>query len=224
MNFTFKSYIHEFGFIEQYLCIQDLSNEPHFYACSPDFIYNQDAPLHHRILNDIQNHSLYKYLESQNNLNIVVDSRVTQTMKGMYPSIPGWHCDSVPRSSNYNQPDLTKIDPNVKHFMCFLSSGLNHTETEFAIGEYSLEIDPNNVWDSVNKGLESANYSCTSKISYTMKCKSGEVYLFNQESLHRASPTVNAGWRLFLRLSFDSRPILNKIRKQVQIYTSIQGW
>src|SRR5690606_10082560 len=39
-------------------------------------------------------------------LHVVIDTRVNMLMRGYYPSIPGWHCDDVPRGEN-GQPDLT---------------------------------------------------------------------------------------------------------------------
>lgn len=222
MNYLFDSTLDLVESNEGIFSIGSISAEPSFYGCSPDFISTRNAPLHHYILKNLLGNNFYKFLSKRNDLRVVIDSRVTHTMYGMYPSIPGWHCDSVPRDPSNNQPRLNAIDPNVQHFLCLLSSCTNHSETEFLTGKIGIDIDEDRVWDSLNKKIESNEYFCQKE--ERMKCKPGNIYRFDQKSIHRASPTIHNGWRLFFRLSFDKRQIVNQIRKQVQVYTEIGGW
>lgn len=218
MRTLFQSRIDTIGNIPGIRPVDEISIEPAFFSCSPEFILSQNCPLHIEILNAIRNTYTYKAAKNAAlGLNELVDSRITQTMKGMYPSIPGWHCDNVPRNKDYNQPNLDAVDDRVQHFMCYLSSSAEHSDTEFAVGEYSIDINKSDVWGSLDRAL------VKDPPMYHF-CKEGEIVRFNQESIHRASPTLNPGWRLWLRLCFVNRPIRNVIRKQVQVYTSINGW
>lgn len=218
MRTLFQSRVDTVGNIPGTRELTQIAREPSFFSCSPEFILSQDCPLHIEILNGIK--STYSYKAAKNSalgLTELVDSRITQTMPGMYPSIPGWHCDNVPRAKDYNQPDLNLTDDRVQHFMAYISSCKNHTNTEFAVGEYKIDINPSDVWGSLDRSL-------VKEPPMGKFCEEGEIVRFNQEAIHRASPTLNSGWRLWLRVSFVNRPVQNVIRKQVQVYTTVNGW
>jgi hypothetical protein len=151
-------------------------------------------------------------------LTTVIDTRVTMTMEGMYPSIPGWHCDDVPRSRTTGQPVMHGVNPLVQHFMVILSDQEDAVScTEFVSKPIKLDIDLTNVWGSVDKQL-------TENKPETGFLKQGEIIRFNQEAIHRASPTVTPGWRFFYRASITHRKPANEIRNQVQVYASKNGW
>lgn len=152
---------------------------------------------------------------------IVIDSRVNMLMPGMYPSIPGWHGDDVPRGVKYAQPDLNGVNPDgFMHFMVLFSDNvIPVSATEFVVEPVTLDVDPDNVWKSVNAGVEALKPK-------TRKLREGDIIAFGQEALHRASPCVQAGWRFFMRVSFTYRKPVNEIRQQVQVYMPIEtsGW
>lgn len=70
----------------------------------------------------LENSKFLRFYEEKRHLNINVDTRVTQCMKGHLPSIGGWHMDEVPRCETYSQPDFSKINPEHRHFMFLLST------------------------------------------------------------------------------------------------------
>lgn len=152
---------------------------------------------------------------------IVIDSRVNMLMPGMYPSIPGWHGDDVPRGIKYAQPDLDGVDTNAfVHFMVLFSDNvIPVSATEFVVEPVTLDVDSENVWKSVNAGIETLR-------PRTSKLREGDIISFGQEALHRASPCTQAGWRFFMRVSFTYRKPINEIRQQVQVYMPIEtaGW
>lgn len=152
-------------------------------------------------------------------LNIVIDSRVTMTMPGAYPSLPGWHCDDFNRSERYAQPNPEDANDKVTHYMAIVGEAEDGNScTQFLIEPLTVDLDRCNVWHSLD---ESVNALPSYKSRFI---KNREVIHFNQNAIHRATPTKTPGWRLFLRCSFTHRPVHNEIRKQVQIYVDRNGW
>ncbi len=107
----------------------------------------------------------------------VIDTRVNMLMPGQYPSIPGWHCDDVPRGEKYAQPDFAKCQYGVNHWMCLISDTVN-TEcisgTEFLKGTREYEINPDKVWQSLHEAVEADTEKETFKI------KERDIVKFNQ--------------------------------------------
>jgi len=152
-------------------------------------------------------------------LNIVIDSRVTMTMPGAYPSLPGWHCDDFNRSERYAQPNPEDADDSVTHYMAIVGESEDGNScTQFVTQPLTVELDRCDVWHSLDKAVNDMP-DCKTRF-----IKNREVIHFNQNAIHRATPTKTPGWRLFLRCSFTRRPEHNEIRKQVQIYVDRNGW
>ena len=90
--------------------------------------------------------------------------------------------------------------------------------TELIKNDVNIDVDEDHVWQSVDKYLRKNEPEVT-------KTQSGEIIRFTRSTLHNCPPTTVRGWRFFFRLSFYHMPVMNKIRKQVQIYTDIsKGW
>lgn len=151
-------------------------------------------------------------------LNIVIDTRVTMTFPGQYPSIPGWHCDDVPRADKYSQPDFSRTDSDVNHFLLIFSDNDDVSRTEFAIEPFSLKLSDENVYTDLDRQVRNFDQLKTYHVDQ------GELIKFSQRDVHRATPTKVAGWRYFIRISFTHRRPQNEIRRQVQVYTPVQGW
>lgn len=191
------------------------------------FARKEGGAINNHVLDTLENSALFHSWKERldagllPNTSIVIDSRVNMLMPGMYPSIPGWHGDDVPRGVKYAQPDLNGVDPNgFVHFMVLFSDNeAPVSATEFVVEPITLEVDPDNVWQSVNAGVEKLK-------PRTSKLREGDIIAFGQEALHRASPCSQAGWRFFMRVSFTYRKPVNEIRQQVQVYMPIEtpGW
>jgi hypothetical protein len=199
---------------------EEFKYEPMFFQSSLKFVLN-NAPSHYSITRYILAHMLLDYNSFLPILDdIIIDSRITMTMNGQYPSIPGWHCDHVPRGAN-GQPDFSLVDPKIFHRMIVVSGSESVVScTEFVTEPVSIDVDPDNVWNSVDKYCNSNNVK-------KEKIEQGKIYQFDQMTIHRATACETPGWRMFLRASFNckSKPV-NEIRKQVQVYTPIDnnGW
>jgi len=155
----------------------------------------------------------------ENDKHYVIDTKSVMLMPGMFPSIPGWHCDGVVRQNHVAQPDLRKLDKDMKHWVGLISSNPDGTSnTEFLRESWSIPCEEQRVWGSVNDFLESMP-------TKTVMAADGDIIEFTQPTLHRATATLNKGWRFFFRLSEYHKPPMNKIRHQVQVYAApSSGW
>lgn len=193
--------------------VDDLKYEPMLFGAGWNFANENCGSITKSILNSISNLELFQ-IPWDLNQQIVIDTRVTMTMPGQYPSIPGWHCDDVPRPNG--QPDMRLIKSEVKHLMCILSDKEDVSCTEFVTENVDVDLDENRVWASLDEEINKLK-------PMTGFIKPGQIVLFDQNTIHRASPTKQGGWRLFFRLSYTHRKPINEIRKQVQVYTPING-
>jgi hypothetical protein len=222
MKFTFTPNIKTIDTLE--LPVRDthaIKNEPMIFSGTPAFAHGKGGPLTKEITKrilDNENFRAVQLFAPTSDFNIVIDTRVTMTMPGMYPSIPGWHCDDVPRSKTHGQPVLHGVNPFVQHFMVILSDQESAVScTEFVTEPFEVDIDLADVWGSVDRAVEREKPK-------TGFLRQGEIIRFNQEAIHRASQTKTAGWRFFYRASITHRKPANEIRKQVQVYASTNGW
>ena len=193
--------------------VEQIESEVMLHGASPAFAREHGGVLTHRILDAIE-------WKLEYHKHYVIDTKSVMLMPGMYPSIPGWHCDGVIRNHQFAQPDLTKMNSEIKHWAGLVSS--HHegvSNTEFIQETMTINCDEHKVWSSVDKHLESLE-----KLN-TFHILDGDIIEFSQSTLHRAKPAINKGWRFFFRLSEYHMPPVNKIRHQVQVYaSSTSGW
>lgn len=221
MKHTFTPNIRTVEQIEPTRTTDIIKNEPMMFSVDPRFAHVNGGPLTRQITKILLQNPAYREIvihTPSDDFQTVIDTRVTMTMEGMYPSIPGWHGDDIPRSRTTGQPVLLSVNPLVQHFMVILSDQEESvSSTEFLAKEIELDVDITNVWNSVDQQMNELKPK-------TEFIAQGEVIRFNQEAIHRASPTKVPGWRFFYRLSITHRKPANEIRNQVQVYTSNNGW
>lgn len=188
-----------------------IADETMLFSASPEFAREHGGTLTNRVLN-----SLRPYMKDGKNY--IIDTKSVMLMPGMYPAIPGWHCDGVIRKNAESQPDLKKLNDSMEHFICFLSSEENVSRTAFLRESCSVEYDPNRVWGSIDAQINKGKIKA-------FEAKEGEIIKFNQATLHCARPAKKRGWRFFIRMSEYHMPPRNEIRRQVQVYSQVeQGW
>ena len=148
-------------------------------------------------------------------------------MTGMTPAIPGWHCDGLVRPAKYAQPRLDSYDPKVRHHAIFFATAPNVSRTVFCERRLELDVDLDRVWGSVDEQIatiEKTEQRPPLSIDFYQQTE-GELLMFDENTLHRASPCEVPGWRMFFRLSVTRDPVRDQIRKQTQVYTtSSKGW
>lgn len=201
------------GHINPTASIEQIESEVMLYSASLAFAREHGGPLTQSVLDVIEN-------KLDPNKHYVIDTKSVMLMPGMYPAIPGWHCDGVIRHNQFAQPDLEKINTEIQHWAVLVSSHYEGTSnTEFLTEPVVVHCEQDRVWGSTNEYLEKF------RGLPTLLAKDGEIIQFSQPTLHRAKPAINKGWRFFFRLSEYHMPPLNKIRHQVQVYAAISsGW
>jgi hypothetical protein len=197
-----------------------IKNEPMIFSGDLRFSWENGGPLTKKALTTLLSDKKFWEYEITDDIQVVIDSRVTMTTIGQYPSIPGWHCDDVPRKNQQSQPDFSLCSDDVAHFMVLFSDKPEGVSgTEFVTSTHSINIDSNKVWNSLDKEIQQL---ADKKVRFL---NDGELVYFNQLAIHRASPAKSYGWRFFLRVSYTYRKPVNEIRNQVQIYTPVEnGW
>lgn len=213
----FESELEPLASFDGIASIKEMNAEPSLTGADPAFARESAGELTRRILDSWSwdDPWLEKFVKEGKRL--VIDTRVQRLMPGMYPSIPGWHCDAIPRP-NYNaQPDFELASQDVKHYTGLIATDESVSNTEFVRVPTEVEISPDEpAWTQVHKHVQAHQLE-------TMHIRPGTLYRFGQFTIHRATPTVVRGWRLFFRLSIYYREPLNLISKQQQVYLVTEG-
>lgn len=206
------------------LSIADISQEKGIFSCSPDWVVENGTPLikamTEEIIADIETHQSMAPDHYP-----VIDVRVQRLMPGMYPSIPGWHCDAIPRDSYYGQPDFTQVNKNVRHIVgTFSTHPHGVSNTIFLDGDQEVDLDPElgSIYNQMHNELEGSDNLSTLRLDDSI------WEIFDSLSAHKAAPTINRGWRIFYRASMLLTPALNdpslKNFEQVYILSEANGW
>lgn len=197
--------------------LQELAAEPCLFSC--DWYTAKDAggALTKKIINELE----YRQYPTGG---AVIDVRVQRLMPGMYPSIPGWHCDAVPRDGYYSQPDFTKANQDIRHLVVVQSTEDDGvSRTEYTKSEFNVDLDAKSgfiykqLHDYIEKSPEVARW----------QCRQGVLYGFSHFQPHRTMPCTTRGWRMFFRLSYyHNPPIANKVESVQQVYllSEANGW
>ncbi len=189
----------------------DIKKEPMLHRADREFAYNWGGPLTRQFLSKLS----WK--------DIIVDSRVHMLMPGMYPCIPGWHHDDVPREREDGQPNY--VDPSYKAEHCMALWG-DCSLTEFAIGEHLVDIPP--VGHKIYKELSPiVERLCEDDMLQRVVVPEGRMIYFDWETWHRGTPATKNGFRFFIRATRWSKlPAKNEIRLNANVYMPVieEGW
>lgn len=220
MKIQFNPKYRKVANLEQIFSIEDIKNEPMLFQADYTFALKKGGKICSYILKELLlDQKFYSDIITNPNY-LVIDLRVNMLTKGVYPSIPGWHCDDVPRKNRYSQPDFKLASDSVTHYLTVISDQPKVSGTEFILSKLNLDLDKNNVWGSLHKKVSKL------KNLKTRRLVSGELIEFNQLAIHRATPALRYGWRVFFRASFTYRKPTNEIRNQTQVYYDVNnaGW
>ena len=217
----FWPYLSHCGKVPGLWTIEEISQEPMLFMASRRFAFSHGGELTRQVLVQLEKQDAFRMVPTR--FHPVIDTRVHMLMPGMYPTIPGWHCDGVPRRGPDGQPDLSLMDPEQKHWSVYMASGDGVSPTEFIFDNVSVRYHTRHVWGSVNQSvLRRQNSSEPLKV---IRAAPGEIYGFNSKTLHRATPCTERGWRFFFRLSYMESEPANQIRRQTQVYMlGEDGW
>ncbi len=198
-------------------CQQKVKDEPQFFSASWDFAAERGGP----ITRDFLKHAAIAVGPRHDG---IVDSRCHMLMPGWYPCIPGWHLDDVPRTRPDGQPDHCRPSYLSQHLCAVVGDA---SLTQFLAGRIELDDIP------VGKGVCYGEWNTVinNRIANGQlkpnTIGDGNIVQFDWQTFHRGMPATKDGWRMFIRLSWNTkRPITNEIRHQTQVYLPAHeaGW
>jgi hypothetical protein len=154
---------------------------------------------------------------------ILVDSRVHMLMPGMFPCIPGWHHDDVPREREDRQPNY--INPSYKAEHCMALWG-DCCRTEFAVGSRTMEIPP--VGSKIYKTWHpQVDALCGSGELQRESAPVNQLVYFDWQTWHRGTDATKKGFRFFIRATRNTGlEARNEIRFNANVYMPVieEGW
>lgn len=200
-----------------------MAAERSLFSCSEEAVNIQGGPLATIALKHIQNAYIRDiYNAKQAGLSAIVDVRVQRLMPGMFPSIPGWHCDAVPRDLYKGQPCFAAINPAAFHVTLTLSTDpVGVSNTEYVMDPIKPKLySPDNIYRQLHEEVD--------RISpVVQRVNDGVFTKFTPKTIHRATETHRRGWRMFMRFSmYHKPPIENGVPGQQQVYilSEKNGW
>lgn len=204
----FKS---DLKFIENLNVIPDQNNFPQLYRADFNFAKAQQNITLDNILTQIE-----KLFKNDGYQHTTIDTRTHMLMTGMYPCIPGWHCDDFYRPTN-EQPDLENVleKANQTHYLVLLG---DCSLTEFLSEDISLP-------KPLNLPKENPVYYYYDEIieegvsPSKIVVEPNKIYSFGPLCFHRGMPATKNGWRTFIRITRSNhiKPE-NQTRYQSNVY------
>lgn len=186
-----------------------IKEEPMLFRATIDFARQHGGPITQKFIDAIPQNS-----------EALIDSRFHMLFPGMYPCIPGYHHDYVPRDKEFGQPDYKNPEYRALNLFMVVNSGVAPTVFAEGTGELpdltqdqiAYKIYHPMVEDMVNDG--------------TLKettIEDSQIYKFDDRAWHKGVPAVKRGWRFFIRATYfysgDNFPkAQNEIRTQSQVY------
>lgn len=166
---------------------------------------------------------------------IFVDTKISMLMPGMYPAIPGWHTDGVPRPKDKSKPSIwAQLAPYAKspHYHLLVTG--EGCLTDFITVPVQLNI-PHDIGSDlyskidrdINSALERKDVVLENNIKTIPTCTMVEWDWWN---LHRAVAAKLHEWRFLIRVTeSDTRApksdLRQVIRRQEQVYVPESfGW
>ena len=177
--------------------------EPMLFRASFDFAMLNGGPL------------TREFLKKLGREDVVIDSRVHMLMPKMYPCIPGWHHDDVPRERSDGQPNYDNPSYKAKH--CLALWG-DCSLTQFAVGEHDIEIPEVGkvIYRELSPQVEKLCETGVLKREIAPEC---QLVFFDWNSWHAGSETTKHGFRFFIRASWECPLVFkNEIRHNANVY------
>lgn len=189
-----------------------IKNEPMLHRATRDFAFCNGGPLTAEFIDALPWTG-----------DILIDSRVHMLMPGMFPCIPGWHHDDVPRERSDGQPEY--FNPSYKAEHCMAIWG-GCSRTEFAIGAHEFEPAPigQKVYKEADRVVECL---CERSALERVTIPDSRLVFFDWLSWHRGMEATERGFRFFIRATRHSKlAARNEIRVNANVYMPVleEGW
>lgn len=189
-----------------------VKSEPMLLMANRTFAMRHGGPLTHVFLDNLVGWD-----------DIVVDSRVHMLMPGMWPCIPGWHHDDVPRTREDKQPNYESPAYRSEHCMALWGSV---SPTEFAIGPAEFEIPPigQKIYKTWNAQVEQL---CEDGVLQRHAAPEHRMIFFDCNTWHRGVEAKHTAFRFFIRATRNTGLVpKNEIRINANVYMPVltEGW
>lgn len=166
---------------------------------------------------------------------IIVDVKTHLLQPGMFPAIPGWHTDGVPRGGSLSPakglPDITKQTQARSPRYHLMILGADCPTIFIKNRNVVLEVpdEPStNLYKNISEQCASSRSSGNIE---TYEITPGVIYEWDWWELHTAQASKSAGWRYLIRVTetdyLEPQKDLNQIfRKQQQVFLTSDkfGW
>jgi hypothetical protein len=211
--------------MQGHFLLERLAAEPSLFSCSMEHAEQLGGELTKEILHLVKLRLRTRMKAAYAaGLTEIIDVRVQRLMPRMFPSIPGWHCDAVPRANYFSQPEFERVNPHSFHTTMILDSNLDgHEVSNTSYLQESIDFvydEKLPVWKQLHDQIEDT--------FHRVFCwKPGELITFDSFTPHKAKPCLNRGWRLFFRMSmYHNPPVANKVQNAQQVYilSEANGW
>lgn len=170
---------------------------------------------------------------------IVVDTKVCYLMPGMYPSIPGWHTDGVPRGTDLNPggkgpPNLEAQEAGLitaPRYHLLVTGEISRTEFLTEPMELKLPSTPN-LYREMTKQVDERlkDFQVQLPSWPVLNVPSCTVVEWDWWNIHRAEPAIKSGFRYLIRATETDHIAPRSdpkdfIRLQTQVYVPTDfGW
>jgi hypothetical protein len=203
--------------------LSSLQKEPSMRSCSDVFLSEFGGSLAKQALDQTLVNCYTEYHRAKEaGLSAICDVRTQMLMPEMFPSIPGWHCDAVPRDNYHGQPTFEAVHPRAFHVCLTLSSekaGVSNTE-------YVMDAVQPKIWDDAHVYREL--HTQVEKIKPRVRSAPDGVFVkFWPKTVHRAAPVHRRGIRMFFRFSMVEKPVIQNVKnapQQVYLLSERNGW
>lgn len=198
---------------------EEVRNAIQFFRADWPTMMRYGGPFYKRL----REYLAYWVIPENDHDHVVADTRVHMLMPGMYPCIPGWHCDDFYRPVQGGQPDLINA-PRAWHTALVLDCG-SGSLTEFIDENLTLPVNQpergKTLYGTYDRIIEAR------RPLRILTAPSGVAVHFDQHTWHRGMPATSRGWRMFLRMTQSAHLTpRNEIRSQTQVYLTQTngGW
>lgn len=194
-----------------------VKDEPMFFRATEQFCMERGGPITLAFLSALRRDGIAPE-------HVLIDTRVHMLMPGMWPCIPGWHHDDVPRTRGDGQPDYDGMTYRSQFALALVNGDV--APTNFALGVALVPTVPLGAkvykqWDeAINEQIEDGSL-------LRVAAPSNRLIYFDWSDFHEGTQAVRRGWRWFGRATWNSGIApRNEVRRQVQVYMENpkEGW
>lgn len=175
-----------------------IRTETQFFNASPSFVqsFGSRAQMTRKVLRIFRNEIV---TDEDDYHSLLVNSYCHKlATEGMYPAVPGWHCDYSKQVDEEERTTLEE-DQDVRHWVVIM--GVNNPPTYQFIDKYGIHVDdiklPEQSWRAVSSVIDRKVRSGWS----TKIAKPNEILEFRGNELYRHLPSEGWCWRIQIKVT-----------------------